>query len=53
MNAYARDANYRENMIERWHKKIEASYYERKPYLRSTKEPRLGGMIPLELVLDD
>lgn len=49
----ARDANYRENMIERWHKKIEASYYERKPYLRSTKEPRLDGMIPLELVLDD
>ena len=49
----ARDANYRENMIERWHKKIEASYYERKPYLRSTEEPRLGGMIPLELVLDD
>jgi len=43
----------REDLIDRWYKKIEASYYERKPYLRSTKEPFLNGMIPLDLVLDD
>jgi len=47
------DANYQVNGVELWHKKIEASYYERKPYLRGKKESCLGGMIPLELMLND
>lgn len=48
-----RSAEKKRILVDRWYKKIEASYYQLKPYLQGEQESWLGGLVPLELMLDD
>lgn len=43
----------KEILRDRLKKRIAASYYLLKPYLQGEQEPWLGGLVPLELMLDD